>query len=197
MDRKQLRKIREFSKPFYKKSGKYHGWDHILAVRKHALKLARKYPKVDTSILEAACYLHDIGRSVKDKGHEGESAKLSLTFLKKIGLRKEETKEIRHAVVSHVRENVLSARTLEAKLLFDADKLEILSVYGFFRVWFWLIDERKMKMDKALEFLWGWSKEVQKDYLQTKEAKRIVKGEMKLLEQIVFRFESWKRVSID
>lgn len=196
MNKYQLVKIREFTKPFYEKAGGYHGWDHIVAVRRNALRLAKHYKNVNLVVLEAACYLHDIGRSVgrsvKDKGHNQESVKLATPFLEKIGVSKKDIGAVNHAVECHAKELILSAKTMEAKLLFDADKLEILSVYGFMRVWMFLVEERKMKLDEALDFLWDWVVEVRKRYLQTIYAKRIVDPELKVLTLMVKRFRAWK-----
>jgi len=193
MNKSQLNKIVLFAKPYYKKADKYHGWDHIVAVRRNALILTRGYKSVNLGVLEAGCYLHDIGRSKKDKGHAVESGKLARPYLKKIGVCRKERDEIVHAVVSHAKEKILKARTLEAKLLFDADKLEILSVFGFLRVWAWLADERDMELNKAMEFLWKWILSIRKKYLQTNSAKKIADGEMKLISRIVENFKTWGR----
>ena len=192
MTDKQLSEIVKFVKPIYKKTGKYHGWDHILAVKRNALRLARKYPQADKKILEAASYIHDIGRSIKDEGHNETSAKLITPFLKKIKVDPVEIEKVCHAVISHEKGKVNSSKTIEAKILFDADKLEIMTVYGFIRVMYWLSDERKMIFSESLNFLWKWIVDVRKNYLQTSEAKKIVDKEMPVLKSMVEKFNKWE-----
>jgi len=185
MTKNQLDRIKLFSKRFYKYAGEYHGWDHILLTRESALWLAKYFKKIDLRVLEASVYLHDIGRSVKDEGHPKISIKLAQPFLKKIGLTKIEINKIEDAVLNHNKDKILQAKTKEAKILFDADKLQILTLYGFVRVLLWLVEERKMRMDKAVNFLWKYIKDVRKNYLQTKYAKRVVDREMPTINKVV------------
>lgn len=193
MTQQQLIEIRDFSKTFYdNKTGRYHSWDHILLVRKHALLLAQDFPNIDKKVLEAACYLHDIGRSIKDEGHPDESVKIATPFLKKIGLAVGEIEALNHAVSHHDKSMILQAHTLEAKLLFDADKIEILSFTGFLRTWCWLVDEREMDMRQAMDFLWKYIRSIRKTYLQTTRAKEIVDQDVELIEKTVNRFKNWK-----
>lgn len=193
MTKKQLTKIINFVKPIYQKTGKFHAWDHVLAVRRNSLMLTSGHYKVNRSILEAACYLHDIGRSVKDEGHPGQSVKMATPFLKRINIDQEEIDDINHAIVSHEKAKILSARTIEAKLLFDADKLEMLSVYGFVRVTFWLSEERNMSISNALNFLWKYILDIRRNYLQTSEAKEIADHEIKVIKILVIQFNKWGR----
>lgn len=191
MTNDQLNKTIEFVTPFYNKTGKYHAWDHILAVRKNALKIASHYKKVNLSLLEAACYIHDIGRSVKDEGHAEESTRLITPLLRKIAVNKDEIETILDAVSSHDISRIKSAKSLEAKILFDADKMEILSVFGFIRVSYFVIEERHMETREAFNLLHKYCTTVYKNYLQTPYAKIILKSEIKLIDQLMFKFKSW------
>ena len=199
MTKKQLFQIEKFSKPYYRKTGRYHGWDHILRVRKHALNLAKDYEKVDTRLLEAACYLHDLGRSrktLKDSDHVKISMSLSKNFLKEIGLKEDETKTVCNAIFCHDIANIKFAEAIEAKILFDADKLEIASVNGFIRTCCWLVEERRMKPYEAIKFLWNNIKTAwHNDYVQTKKARAILKREISMIEGIVSFFNKWEQAS--
>jgi len=197
MTRKQLLQIKKFAQSCCQKTGKYHDWNHVLRVQKHALNLARDFKKVNIRLLEAACYLHDIGRlkkHLKDAGHVQKSVDLSETFLMKISLSKDEIEAIKNAVFCHDIANVKSAKTIEAKILFDADKLEIASVNGFIRVCCWLVEERQMKPHEAVNFLWknikmAWDN----DYVQTKKARAILKKEIPIIKKVVAFFNEWER----
>lgn len=189
MTSKQLNQIKAFSKKFYLKNDQFHDWAHPILTTKYALALAKNYKNVDLKILEATCYLHDIGRINVDEGHPYESARLAKPFLKKIGLDDNEVEAIIHAVSLHAMEDIHKATTIEAKLLFDADKIQILSVYGFIRVYSFLVVVRKWKMEKALDFMYEYVKKVYKNHLQTKEAKTLLAAEMKKIDQIMIDFK--------
>jgi putative nucleotidyltransferase with HDIG domain len=190
---KQLDEIKSFAKGFYSKTGAYHDWSHVRAVLKHALKIAEEFKEVDRQVLKAVCYLHDIGRAVKDEGHPAESVRLARPFLKRIGLKREEIGMIEDAVANHTAPEVHQAKTQEAKILFDADKLEILSVAGFLRTLFFLVEERKMDLAEAFGFLGRYASGVWRKHLQTKEARKALGSEMKILTQMADAFDNWRR----
>lgn len=188
MNTQQLTEIKKFARKYYLNTDPFHMWDHAELTVKYARILAKQYKNVDFKVLDAACYLHDIGRIKKDDGHPEESAKIAKPFLKKIGLNKEEIKAIIHAVEIHAKERIREAETIEAKLLFDSDKLQILSVYGFLRVCFFLVYKRRWGMEKTVEFMWDYISSVNKDYIQTPLAKKILNKEVKKIEKIVNDF---------
>lgn len=191
MTQLQLAQIKKFSREFYPEKDQFHGFDHALMVKKYALRFAKNYPKVNRKALEAACYLHDIGRSMKDEGHPEESAKLAKPFLEKINLTREEIGVIIDAVINHDKSKILNAITTEARLLFDADKVLILTVFGFIRVSFFLVEERRMKMKNAIKFLWQYAEEVREKYIYTDEAKAVIDKDLGTVEEMVKRFLQW------
>lgn len=193
MTNQQLAQIKAFSKPFYRKTGKFHGWDHIKEVAKHALHLSKEYPQTNLNVLLSACFLHDIGRSIKDKNHARESTRIATPFLLKIKVDQQDIDAITHAILCHEYKEITSAKTIEARILFDADKLEILSVHGFLRTAFWLVEERNMEFSHAVNFLWSYSKKTFENYLFSQRAKDIVSPEMDVLTQLVNRFNTWSK----
>jgi putative nucleotidyltransferase with HDIG domain len=187
MTSSQLNQIKQFAKDYYQKmNDPYHPWEHALLTAEYAKKLAKPFKNINDKALESACILHDIGRIKKDEGHPEESAKIAKPFLKKIGLDDDEIELILRAIEIHAKERINEARTIEDKLLFDADKLQILSVYGFLRVWMFVVDKRRMNLNKALDFMWDYVQDVHKgNYMQTPLGKKIVNQEMKKIEKIV------------
>lgn len=178
----QLKKIKEFAKIGYQKTDQFHDLRHALLTVKYAKELARQYENVNFPVLICACLLHDIGRVNKDIGHPEESARIAEPFLVKIGVGKAEREEILHAISVHAKERIHEAKTIEAKLLFDADKLQILSVYGFLRVTFFLVNKRGWSINKSLKFMWDYVKSTYKDNIQTPLAKKILATEIKKIE---------------
>lgn len=187
MTQKQLDQVKQFSKKYYLKNDQFHDFEHPKLTTKYSLNLAKNYKNADLKVLEAACYLHDIGRVIKDEGHAYESAKIAEPYLNKIKVPESEIERIINGVYNHSVEDVQNVTSIEGKLLFDADKIQILSVYGFIRVYSFLVVQRKWQMKKALDFLWDY---VQKtfNHLQTPEAKKILKPEIKSISILMENF---------
>lgn len=125
-------------KEFIKKSrinDSTHDLSHTLSVWKNAKLLAPK--KVDMEILIAAVFLHDLGRFDKSsmKGPHGfTGAKHAKKILKKINFPKEKIQKVLEAIKYHDAIYPLTKRkTIESKILFDADKLDVFGPYGIAR----------------------------------------------------------------
>lgn len=186
----QLNQIKKFSQKYYSDTDHYHNWNHILLTRHYAFRLAEGNSQINKKTLEAACYLHDIGRSVKDEGHPAESAKIAQPFLKEIGLSEEEIERLLDAFSYHEVEKIDQAKTVEAEVLFDADKIQILSVAGFIGVAFFLVEKRQMPLSEAIAFLWTYSQKIRANYLHSDAAREIVDKELVAIKRIAESFEN-------
>lgn len=192
MTESQLDQIMDFCKPYYTKTGRWHAWDHVTAVQKHACAIAKaEFPEVDTKILIAAATIHDMGRIIKDEGHAEQSGVIAKPFLETLGITKQEISTILDAVTHHDVKKIKQAQTLEARIVYDADKIEILSTYGFMRVAFWLVEEREMELGKAVNFLWEYCENFHATLYST-YAKQFIKEDMKLLSKMVDRFNEYE-----
>ncbi len=120
-----------------------HNMEHIMRVYNLAIQLA-KNEKVDLGVIKIAVLLHDIGgaKEMKDRSgktdHAVESAKLAKPFLEKLGLPKNKIERILNCIVSHRYRSEQKPKTLEAKILFDADKLESVGAIGIARDFVWV-----------------------------------------------------------
>jgi 5'-deoxynucleotidase YfbR-like HD superfamily hydrolase len=192
MTGKQLDQITEFCKPYYHGTGRWHGWDHITGVRKLATAIAQKeFPKTNLRCIQAAATIHDMGRIVRDEGHAEESGRIAKPFLKIIQIPENEAAIILDAVVHHDVKKIDQAKSVEARIVFDADKIEILSVYGFSRVWYWLVEERHMELGEALRFLWDYCSGF-KSKLHSDFAKEVIAEDFELLSDLVKRFDTYE-----
>jgi len=104
-----------------------HDTVHVQGVVDVALLLAREFPEVDRKFIEAAAWWHDAGRPKSHDWHAQISAKMASDFLIKIGASKEVAKEIALAIVNHSW-NAPTPKTLEGKIIRDADKLDFISI---------------------------------------------------------------------
>ena len=77
----------------------------------------------DMEILKAALLLHDIGRSITRKGHGEAGARVAGEILRHTDFPGEKIDEVKYAIAVHVGWDDSMPETLEARILWDADKL--------------------------------------------------------------------------
>ena len=110
-----------------------HDMDHVYRVLNFALYIAEQEQAVDYDVLIAAALLHDIGRDGENGGHNVAGAEMARDFLKGIDFPKEKIQGVYHAIITHSNGVDCERKTLEAKILYDADKLEAIGVMGIAR----------------------------------------------------------------
>lgn len=122
---------------FFEGNGGSHGWDHTQRVRKIALRIG-KIEKANLEIIEIAAILHDIARDVQDKSdgredHAKIGAILASEILNDFGLGTEKISRIVHCIESHRYRSGQTPQSIEAKVLYDADKLDGIGAVGIVR----------------------------------------------------------------
>jgi len=114
-----------------------HGEDHIYRVLYQALEIAKTEENVDYDVLITACLLHDVGRKEQFADpkvcHAMAGAEKAYTFLTENGFEDEFAQKIRHCIQAHRYRKNNQPQTLEAKILFDADKLDVVGAMGIAR----------------------------------------------------------------
>ena len=113
-----------------------HDCEHVYRVLYNTLEIA-KGESVDSDILIAACLLHDIGRpdQVADPSlcHAAVGSEKAYRFLLELGMGEDFAAAVRHCIATHRFRKNLQPQTLEAKILFDADKLDVTGAIGIAR----------------------------------------------------------------
>lgn len=188
MTDKQLDEIKIFAESYYIKLDQFHNKRHADLTWKYALRLAKHYPETDLEVLEIACLLHDIGRVYGDKDHSHKSAELVKPFLEKIGAPQGKIDAIIHAIDVHNVKDIHEAKSIEAKLLFDADKIQQMSVYGFMRACFYMVVLDKMDFLKAVGDRYEKIRELW-PHIQTPETRKMLEPQIEKVAQIVNDFE--------
>jgi len=135
---KIIKEIKEEAKKYFKGAKGCHDWTHVERVRTLALKIGKK-EKASLDILEIAAYLHDICRKkeIKKKGgfcHAEEGAELSRKILNKYDLGGDKIDNIFHCILTHRYRNSHTPKTIEAKVLYDSDKIDSLGAVGLSRI---------------------------------------------------------------
>ena len=132
-----LSRIREQARAHFSQAKGSHDWDHTLRV----LRLCRRIGAAegaDLLVTEAAAYLHDIGRGHQDRAngnlcHAEKGAAMARELLKAYPLAHDRRENIIHCIAAHRFRRGDHPRTLEASVLFDADKLDAIGAVGVAR----------------------------------------------------------------
>ncbi len=111
-----------------------HDKDHVYRVLMGAMAIAGEEPSCDMDVLVAACLLHDIGRpdQIADPTlcHAQVGAERAHAFLLSIGWSREQAEHVRQCIRTHRFRKGEAPATPEAKILYDADKLDVTGAIG-------------------------------------------------------------------
>ena len=185
-----MQKIKEFALRKVSKLDYCHNEDHVLRTVKFVEILAKK-EKADLEVCKVAAYLHDIGQSVQKKGHEEISADMAGEFLKSLNLPDDFIEKVCEAIRSHKTKH--TRNTLEAKVLYDADKLQVVGVYAFCRNLAEHLVLEKMSLNEAIKI----TQEQQEDrykMLETKTARKMIKKPHQFMRKFYKLCDKWDKV---
>ena len=127
--------IKKQTAQYYKHS--HHDKYHIERVYNLALRIAKE-EKADTDTIKAAVLLHDIARAQEDEGtitdHASEGARMARKILTEANFPANKIDNVIHCIETHRFRKRLTPKTLEARILQDADRLDIIGAIGIARV---------------------------------------------------------------
>jgi uncharacterized domain HDIG len=110
---------------------------HIYRVLHQSLFIAKAYNEVNRDVLIASCLLHDIGRAAQFQNpklcHAVEGGKMAYTFIKEMGWNEILCSHIQDCITTHRFRTDSHPTTIEAKILFDSDKLDATGALGIAR----------------------------------------------------------------
>jgi len=129
----------EEAKTWYEEADEVHNFDHVLRVKVMAERIG-KAEGADLEIIEAAALLHDSrGAAPGQDGmgrmeHHLTSAIFAGEVLAAKGWEPERVEAVQHCIRAHrFRSKLERPESLEAKCLYDADKLDVLGAIGVAR----------------------------------------------------------------
>jgi len=120
-------------------SSSSHDFERVMRVHQLCILLAKDEPNVNLEVLRTAALLHDIGRVREDQDNSGNtdhaslSAEMAETILRSLGDSEELIIQVKHCILSHRFRSSVDPRTEDARILFDADKLDALGAVGIAR----------------------------------------------------------------
>mmetsp|Transcript_5845 Transcript_5845/g.3326 ORF Transcript_5845/g.3326 Transcript_5845/m.3326 type:complete len:215 (-) Transcript_5845:817-1461(-) len=129
--------IKVFAKSFFKDAKHSHNWNHTLRVVAMCERIGIA-EGADLEVIFCSAYLHDIGRKYQDViygaiCHAEKGAELATPMLEKLPLGEGKKENIIHCIKTHRFRGENTPKTLEAKVLFDADKLDAIGAVGIAR----------------------------------------------------------------
>jgi uncharacterized protein len=207
MKRELFEKIKEEAKTYFKNAKGSHDWSHVERVYNLALRIGKK-EKADLEVIKLAAILHDIGRKIEDEtngkiDHAEIGAKMAKEILEKYNVEKEKIEKVVYCIQTHRFRKNKRPETKEAKVLFDADKLDSIGAIGIGRAFLFAgeIGAKFYDKDVDIKKIKEYSKDatVYREYmvklrkiknkLFTKEGKRIAEGRHR------FMVEFFKRLN--
>jgi uncharacterized protein len=147
-----------------------HDRDHVERVVKLAVYIARR-EGADVEVVKKSAELHDTARDKPN--HAIESAKLAREILRKEGYDEEFIERVVHCIEAHSFSSGVEPKTLEAKVLSDADKLDAIGAIGIARA-FIFSGEKGRSIEETLKHFEEKLLKL-KDLLYTKTAKELAK----------------------
>ncbi len=133
-------KILEHTDKYYRKLNENdfsHNFDHITRVERLAKRIGKE-EGADMDVVEAMCLLFDIARLSEDEGevedHAEAGSEIAKQILEEIGFPKDKIENVCHAIYVHRKSKNRVPKTIEAKILQDADYLDALGAVDVARV---------------------------------------------------------------
>lgn len=125
----------EQARALYDAADSVHDFDHILRVLSLAERIAEA-EGANVQVVRAAALLHDWGReeaAAAQRDHAAEAAQRARALLE--GADPAWVEAVVHAIAAHRFRSEPAPQTLEAQVLFDADKLDAIGAIGVARVY--------------------------------------------------------------
>ena len=125
----------EEARRLYPKNDAAHGFDHVLRVLALAEKIGQA-EGADMEIVRAAALLHDVARPEEESSgacHAQAGAQRAREILQ--GHPPEKVEAVAHAIAAHRFREKSIPQTLEAQVLYDADKLDAMGAIGVARAY--------------------------------------------------------------
>ena len=202
-----IESIRDSVKTLFHNSKGSHDWDHTLRVYRLCERIGRK-EGADMDVLSIAALMHDIGRCHEDdsKGdicHARKGSEMATPVITPLPLTDGQKQNILHCIRSHRFRGNHLPKTLEAKVLFDADKIDAIGAIGVARAYLFA-GEVGARLHNAEELDIAQTKPYSindtgyreytvklagiKDRIQTGEGKKIAAGRHEFMEIFFTRF---------
>lgn len=129
--------IRDFARKCFSSARGSHDWEHTRRVFNLCMHIGQ-VEGADLEVLELAAYLHDVGRPYEDESkgeicHATKGAEIAGELLTRHSISEVKKANVVHCIRSHRFRGNHVPESLEARVLFDADKLDAIGGVGIAR----------------------------------------------------------------
>jgi uncharacterized protein len=134
-----LEDIRRMARTIFEGAALSHDWEHTERVYRLSMRIG-KVEGADLETLAIASLLHDIGR-VREHASRGTvcharlGAEMAMEILSGFDMPDPKKELVAHCILTHRFRNSHAPETMEAKCLFDADKLDAIGAVGIARAY--------------------------------------------------------------
>jgi len=139
--------IEQIAKSHFRNAPPTHDWSHTERVLALSLHIGAK-EKADLEILRIAALLHDIARLHEKQDHAAEGADLARRILLEEKCSEEVTEAVCHCIATHRFRGEITPKTIEAQVLYDADKLDAIGAVGIARAYLFAGENGQMLYTK-------------------------------------------------
>ncbi len=153
-----------------------HDDGHVERVKRWAVYIAKK-EGANVEVVRKAAELHDIARDKPN--HAIEGAKMAREILREQGYDDDFIAKVVHCIEAHSFSSGIEPKTLEAKILSDADKLDAIGAIGIARA-FMFSGERGRSIEDTLRHFEEKLLRL-KDFLHTETAKKVAEERHKFM----------------
>src|SRR3989338_10247095 len=134
-----VEKIRKDAMGYFEGSCPPHDWTHVQRVYDLCSYIGKK-EGADIYVLQLAALLNDTGRKKESAApdrldHAQISSEIAMKILKRYSVNGAVAKQVLHCILSHRFRKEQKPETLEAKILFDADKIDCIGAIGVARAY--------------------------------------------------------------
>ncbi len=136
---KHIDTIKNQAKSLFKDAGGSHDWEHTLRVARLCSHMGPT-EHADMDVLLISAYLHDIGRCFQDRSnghicHAEKGSEMAEDIIRDLHLQDHQKQNILHCIRAHRYRGNNIPDSVEAKVLFDADKLDAIGAVGIARAY--------------------------------------------------------------
>lgn len=200
-----LKSIAEDIRPMFKGTSATHDWEHTKRVYNLCMHIGMT-EKADMEVLGISALLHDIARAKEDeqKGaicHAEEGSRMAEKILRKKDFNDDFISKVKNCIESHRFRNNKIPESLEAKILFDSDKLDSIGAIGIARAIYFSgeygakLHDKNVNTDKSAAYSEDDTAYREftvklrhlKDKMMTKEGKRLAEERHEFMEQFFRR----------
>lgn len=205
----EIKLEKEVIKHYDKNGG--HDFNHVKRVLDIAKVIAKTEKNVDKEVLTASVIIHDVAKRMEEDGkirdHAIKGAGMSYYLLDKIGFPKNKIEKVAYCIRVHRKSKRMNPETIEAKILQDADKIDVFGAVGIARTFadlsargMFLHRNKSRKLtyfedtetDSILEYIRSLLF-VTREKFHTRQGWKIVQNRLKFLKSFINQFDKeWR-----